>query len=478
MSVRARRTRLLAGLAAAAVLLAGCSSAVGGTAVKVGAAAGRISTPQPPVEGPNGLKAGVADPAITVTDDANTKYDDLAKKTVADLYTYYGEVFPKDFGQQFEPAKQLVSYDSHSGGSTCGINLQNRVNASYIGSCDTIIWDRGELLPMMEQEVGVLSAPTILAHEMGHLVQRRLGVTPTSVLLLEQQADCYAGAYWRWVADGNSSYFDLNQTAGVREVLTAMMWVGDPVGMSADNDGAHGSSFDRSFSFSLGYAAGATRCNEITEQEVQARVKQTGFTVLPKNFGNIEVTDDTVQKVAATIDAYFTQAIPGYQAPKLESYQGETPPACSGATPKFPVGYCPATNTVSYDLTELARLGTPTAGWASTNGDFSAMLLLATRYALAAQAVGGVPVTGDQAGLRALCYAGTWASWLRQPQGADKLSLSPNDLNKGVYQVIASPLPATDVNGNTSTQVIDQIQALNIGIVYDITQCYDFYGNS
>jgi predicted metalloprotease len=460
------------------VLAAGCSSAIAGSPMKVGAASTVTPTTAAPVaQGPNGLKQGVADPDIKVTADAHTQYDDLAKKTVVDLYDYYTGIFPTDFGQQFTKAKELISYDSQKDSTACGLSLKDRVNASYMSTCDTIVWDRGVLMPTMTKEVGELAVPTVLAHEMGHLVQARLKAPRTSVLTLEQQADCYAGSYWRWVHDGNSKYFDLSSDEGLRDTITAIMWVGDPVGLPPDNDGAHGSAFDRSFAFSLGYTNGAKRCNEIDDAEVQARIKQTGFTVLPKDFGNVAISPDFVTKVTATLDEYFAANIPGYAKPKLAAYDGNSPPACAGTTPKFPVDYCPATNTVSYNLAELERLGTPTAGWASTNGDFSAMLLLATRYGLAAQAIGGASAAGDQAGLRALCYAGTWATWLRKPQGADHLSLSPNDLNKAAYQVISSPLPATDVNGNTSTTVIDQIQALQIGVNYTIKQCYDFYSS-
>ena len=469
-----RAGRLLVG-AAVVLLTAGCSSAVSGTAVKVGGAAVVEPTTDPVVEGPNGPKAGAPDPNLTVTDDAGTSFDELAEKTLADNYAFYEEVFPGEFDQQFTPATELISYDSATGGEACGIDLQDRVNASYIGNCDTIIWDRGEMLPMIDKQVGDLGVATILAHEVGHLVQARLDAPRTSVLLLEQQADCYAGAYWRWVADGNSEYFDLNQTQGIRDVLTAMTWVGDPIGLTADNDRAHGSGFDRTYAASLGFTDGVKRCDEITEDEVRDRIKQTGFTVIPENFSNIEITDTFIQAVADTINVYFTERIPGYQAPTLQTYEGETPPACEGATPQFPVGYCPSSNTVSYNLAELQRLGTPTAGWASTNGDFSAIIALATRYALAAQAVGGVPVTGDTTGLRALCYAGAWASWMKAPQGPQKLSLSPNDLNKAVYAVLTTPGPASDVNGATSTDVIDQVQALHVGVVNDINQCYAFY---
>lgn len=474
-----RPARLLAALAVVAALTTACTQSVAGQAVRVGAGSGTESH-DPPTGGRSGLKDNAPRPSLRVQGAASgNKYDSLAEATIDDLYTYYRGIFQEDFGKQFTEAKALISYDSKSTTDrVCGAKLAGRVNASYVGSgCDTIIWDRGVLMPMMEKQVGELSAPTILAHEMGHLVQARLGVARTSTLLLEQQADCYAGSYWRWVADGNSKYFDFSSADGIRGVLTAMMWVGDPVGLGADNAAAHGNSFDRSFAAAIGYANGPKRCNEISQQEVDQRSQQTGFDRFPTNFGNIEVTDKLITQVTTTLDLYFGQTVPGYSKPKLQKYDSGTPPTCLGSTPQPPVDYCPATRSVRYNLAQLKKIGTPTATWRSTNGDFSAIILIASRYALAAQATGGGVLTGDQAGLRGLCYAGTWARWLRDPRGPDKLKLSPNDLNKAVYEVVSSPLAAGDVNSKSGSAVLDQVQALHIGVVYDIRRCFDFYGH-
>lgn len=471
------RVRMVAVLAVLAVLTTACTRSVAGQPVRVGSGGGTQSQ-DPPPETANGLKKDAPKPELKADGtEAGNKYDTLAVDTIDDLYTYYREVFPRDFAKDFTPAKKLLSYDSNStSDSACGVKLAKRVNASYVGSCDSIVWDRGVLMPMMEKQVGELSAPTILAHEMGHLVQARLGVARTSTLLFEQQADCYAGAYWRWVADGHSKYFDYSPGDGTRQMFTAMMWVGDPAGLMADNGDAHGNGFDRSFAAAIGFANGPKRCNEITQKEVDERGQQTGFGQIPKNFGNIEVTDKLINQVVVTLDSYFGQTVPGYQKPKLEPYTGDNPPACQGTTPKPPVDYCPASKSVRYNLAQLQKVGTPAASWRANNGDFSAMVLVASRYALAAQATGGGSVTGDQAGLRGLCYTGTWAHWLRNPQGPDKLKLSPNDLNKAVYEVVSSPLAAGDVNSRSGTAVLDQVQALHIGVIYDIRRCFDFYG--
>lgn len=474
-----RGARSLVLVALTALVAAACTHAIGGQAAKIASTDGTRSA-NPPADGPSGPKPGVAPSNIKVTNDGHTDMDTAAKNTITDLYAYYTDVFPKDFQRTFTPAKELISYDSNvRGPSVCGRSLFKEVNASYNPACDTIVWDRGVLLPQLTSKVGPLGAPTVLAHEMGHLVQARLDVpitAATQVILLEQQADCYAGAYWRWVADGHSTYFDLNQTTGFRQVLSAIMATGDPVGVTKSADQAHGSAFDRSFAFALGYANGAVRCNQIDQAEVDRRIQETGFTVLPKNFGNVDVTDKFLGQVATVVNSYFTERVKGYQPPALKSFDGSTGPACGGTPGTFPVSFCAATNTVSYNLKELQRIGTPTAGYDSQNGDFSAVTLLVSRYALAAESTGGAATTGDQAGLRALCYTGSWAGWMRKPQGPEKLQLSPNDLNKAVYEVMSSPLPAADVAGSTSTPVIDQIQALYIGVVSnDVTKCRDFY---
>lgn len=466
-------TRRLLSVVIALVLVSGCASTIAGTAVKVGAGDGAAAAP-----GPSGPKAGVAPAKITVKNDSSSTADTLAKNTIADLYTYYGDSFQKDFGLAFTPARQLISYDSKVRGQTvCGRSLYHEVNASYNPCADTIVWDRGVLLPDLIEQVGELAVPTVLSHEMGHLVQERLGVDTDDVLLLEQQADCYAGSYWRWVADGHSAYFDINQTDGVRQVLTAMMSTGDPVGTTPSTEGAHGSGFDRSYAFTLGYSNGAVRCSKITSAEVEARITETGFTDQPRNFGNVEITTDFINAIATVVNEYFAATVKGYRPPTLTAFDGNTGPGCNGAPTQFPVGYCPSSNTVSYNLAELSRIGTPTAGFQSTNGDFSAILILVSRYGLAAQATSGGTAVGSQAGLKGLCYAGSWASWMRKEQGPQKLMLSPNDLNKAVYEVLASPLPASDASGTSTMAVIDQVQALYIGVVFGAGQCSDFYSS-
>lgn len=472
-----QRGRMTALAVAAALVMAGCTVNTAGRAVPVGAAAGTQSQDLVP-DGPNGLRADAVIPkAIVVEGASDSTYDRQATATLADLFEYYESIFPTDFGRKFTPPMAMHSYDSTVADTLCGVPTLDYHNAFYARSCDLIAFDRGVLLPELDRTVGPIAAPTIIAHEVGHLVQERLGVlSGSSSMLLEQQADCYAGAYWRWVADGHSSRFDISQGAGVRQMLAALQFAADPIGLPASTSQAHGSAFDRSVAAVLGFTEGAQRCRQIDQAEVDRRITQTGFTVLPKNFSNIPITEEFIAEVTETLKSYFTQAVPNFQPPTVQSFTG-TPPPCPQTATTDPVFWCQADNTIYYDLNRLIQIGTPEATWASTNGDFSAVILLASRYALAAQATGGAPVTGDQVGLRSLCYAGTWASWMKTPKGDRSLMLSPNDLDKSAYEVIRSPLAASDIVGKTSVQVIHQLQALHIGVTTDISQCFQMYGS-
>lgn len=416
---------------------------------------------------------------LTIVGDSGDMIDEIAAATLADLFTFYSAVFPAEFGLDYIPPSNLVSYDATDPDAmVCDESVYDFVNAFFAAFCDTVAWDRGIMMPEITEQVGTLATAIILAHEIGHDVQHLLGepeTTPT--LVLEQQADCYAGAYFRWVADGNSSYLAFNQTEGMRQLLLTLLAVKDPPMMrdefEADVDDNHGSGFDRVYAATLGYTSGAARCSAMDEAEVAERGKAFPFDDVPYQYGNLDITTDNIAGILSTVDLYFSQTQPGYTPPALQMYAGSTPPMCGTVPDTFPVAYCPETHTVSYQLAALKEIGTATEGWESANGDFSAFVLLVTRYALAAQFAGHAPITGTAAGLQALCYAGTWANWMRLPR--NDYQLSPNDLDKAIYEIVSSPVAGSDVAGQTDASIIDRVEAFGYGVTTTITSCFDTY---
>jgi hypothetical protein len=93
------------------------------------------------------------------------------------------------------------------------------------------------------QPTGQLLVGVVLAHEYGHAIQTRLGLTDQPTVVVEQQADCFAGA---WLADalaGHSTAFTGITPAQLDSTVAGLL-LRDQPGTSATAEGAHGNAFD------------------------------------------------------------------------------------------------------------------------------------------------------------------------------------------------------------------------------------------
>lgn len=439
------------------------------------------AAPQPEKSGP---RPDAPEPTVTVIGTDNGPIDTLVAAGLSDIFEFWESIFPATFDAEYEAPGSLVSYSSAARGTVCEQETYEFENAFFDSDCDAIAWDRGVLLPQISRDVGTLAPIVIIAHEVGHDVQYLLHLPDDAgVLVAEQQADCYAGAYWRWVVDGQSKYFAFDQADGVRQLMLGLLSVKDPqlsaeeLAEESEEDAAdvHGSGFDRTFAGAQGYTAGAARCNQIDAQELAARgqIQDALFNASAYGKGDLAITDTTVQGIAATLNAFYRGSQPGYRKPALVKAPSRRT-ACQQATLTGPVVYCAATNTVSYHLPSLAKIGTP-VNEAAMGGDFSAFALLASRYALAAAQARQGAVTGASAGLAALCTTGTWARWMRAPRG--EYQLSPWDLDKAIYQIIDSPLAGSDASGEAAAPVISRVASFGYGITHTVSQCTAKYGN-
>ena len=82
----------------------------------------------------------------------------------------------------------------------------------------------------------------------------------------EQQADCFAGAYSRWVAEGRSPRFTLSTGDGLNRVLAGAISLADPVWTRQDADmveEGHGTALDRTRAFQQGFVDGTASCAAI-----------------------------------------------------------------------------------------------------------------------------------------------------------------------------------------------------------------------
>ncbi|KAA9155760.1 aminopeptidase [Amycolatopsis acidicola] len=429
----------------------------------------------------SGLKSDAPTPDLQVENVSDDEADKLATATIADVEAYWGEQLPNDFGVQFEPVKSLLSYESDGPNQEngCGDTKKN-VNAFYCGADDSVAWDRSVLLPTMIQQFGPLSVVTVLAHEFGHAVQYRIkdqtGISKsTPTIVKEQQADCFAGGYYRWVAEGKSKYFNVSTGEGLNSALSSLFLVRDSAGTSATDQQAHGTAFDRIFAFQLGFEKGPKDCAALNMDNIKPRLTERPFDKGDKTEGDTKITDDSVAVLKESLDSAFQGAnVPG---PEITDGGGSCP--SGAATP--PASYCASDNSVSIDLSSLAALGKPVdteAEWngedSGGHGDFAAFSEIASRYTLGIQKGVGASIDNANAGLRTACLVGAWAA---VASTSGKLRLSAGDLDEAISDLLRpDSLVAADVNGKRVDAGFTRVEAMRTGYLQGSTPCTQQYG--
>jgi predicted metalloprotease len=468
--------RMALALATVAVMLAGCGRTVSGEPraqgeVDAGTVAGLPVTNDAQV--PTGLRATAPPPGLRAENGDNGEMDQLALSALADLYEFWNERMPADFdGQKFTPLAQLVSYDSKDKAlKLCQTSTAGLVNAFYCSLDDSIAWDRGVLLPELTKQFGKMSVVTVLAHETGHAVQFKLGgksnITQASkTILKEQQADCYAGAFFRWIADGKSKRFQISTGEGINNVLATMFFIRDPVGTAADRQGAHGLAFDRVFGFQAGFSEGPPRCAMMDQDEIDKRITEQTFA--PKDAvtrGNVPVDEVSLGYLETSLEEAFKQS--GAAPPQMKDNGSK----CARGNSTEPAAYCLDDNTVVFDKKKLALLGTPPKRGQEPGadgvgiGDFAAFAEIASRYTMSVQKAVGLKLDNEKAGLRTACLTGAWARVAEKPgTKQDPLRISPGDLDEAVAEMLmGKSLIAADINGTPVKAGFARVEAFRIG---------------
>jgi predicted metalloprotease len=480
MMVRGTRGRrwLVALCAVVAVLASGCAGQEipGSPSPSADLDPGNVAG-LPVTSGPSGLRPGVPDATLPVQNYAGTDMDKLAVDAVSDISAFWTQAMPRDFGKQFTPVQQLTSFDANGTNvQVCRGNSQGVENAFYCPVDDSVSWDRGTLLPVLDKMFGPMAVVTVFAHEMGHAVQFRLGSVNqgTPSIVKEQQADCYAGAFIRWVAEGNAQHFQISTGDGLNQVLATMMFIRDQVGTSAIDPQAHGSSFDRVTAFQFGFQSGPVRCNEINSQEIRKRITELGFTQASQVDDNVPVDGTTIQLLEQSLNAAFKQNTG--TPPQLVNNGAR----CTQGSSTPPASYCPQNNSIAVDQDALNRLATlpsdDVLGVSDTGlGDFAAFAEVASRYVLAVQRSLGIPLDDKNAGLRTACLTGAWAGVIRHRFSngpARQLLLGPGDLDEAVAELLSpNSLIAADVNGDRVPAGFARVSSFQIGFLQGSKAC-------
>lgn len=434
------------------------------------------------VDGPTGLRPDAPPPAREVEGTNGGRIDQLAAQAVSDLEAFWTTTYPNTFDGDFTPVKSLLSWDpGQLRGTFCKSRTFLLINAAYCYLDNTIGWDRRLMLPALRSNYGDMAIPMVLAHEYGHAIARAAGITKrrqTPTLVAEQQADCLAGVYLRWVAQGDSPRFTMSTGDGLNAVLAAMLALRDPLlGPDQTVGNEHGSAFERISAFQFGFTDGAGSCKNIDTKEIEQRRGELPVQLQQNETGEVPVNELSVGLVIEAMTILFTPAKP----PQV-TFDAATASACTDARPSPPASYCPATNTIAVDLPGLQAMGTPSKDkkLATLSGDNTAYSVLVSRYLQAVQVEhGGLVLDNAAAALRTACLTGVATTKLSQgvtTSNGGIIALTAGDLDEAVAGLLTNGLAAGDVNGESVPAGFSRIDAYRTGVLGDFDRCLQRFG--
>ncbi|MDR7301094.1 neutral zinc metallopeptidase [Haloactinomyces albus] len=412
------------------------------------------------------------DPSFVYGTDGSS-IDRLAATVVTDVQAYWSRAFPQHFGSPWRDIDggffSVDTTDKDSDPPPCTAEVADLAgNAFYCTALDAIAWDRAALLPVLAEHYGRTAVVAVLAHEMGHAVQHRhstpsgdtgsgaAGTSTSSPILTEAIADCYAGAYARWVVDGHSERLHIRkaQLDGAMRALTSFR---DPVGTPRSDAGAHGTAFDRVSAFQDGYRGGPSSCAEMTRHN---RFTSTAMTSAPERRN--QPLEKILRSRAAAMRAYFAGLVDRRGGHWTDPVLHRASPAnCTEGRRRAedrrrPVVYCPQPPTVLVDRRELAN----THG---EIGDQASATALATGYARAALSGLGRPTSGAEAARQASCLAGAYTGSVLH-EAARRPPLSASDLDEAVILLLSEEKVGRAASATSAPTGFDRVTAFRAGV--------------
>ncbi len=408
---------------------------------------------------------------VEIQNDDGSELNSLMKTAIVDLSGWWSQQMPEIFSTDFQPISGgYWAWTSAGPVPPCAESADDIAgNAFYCSKEDNIAWDAEGLLPNMLEQYGPLAVGVTMAHEWGHSIQARAGMTAATVTL-EQQADCYAGAWLSHLADDPQADFPLTD-ATIDGALAGLLSVADQPGTSASDPSAHGSAFDRANAFQDGIESGPSQCAGYTDENLV--LVELPFTT-QEDFdrgGNLPYAE-VVPTTLADIEDYWRLTLPavfGTDWTALAPIQGfdsnsAAPPACgTDDTSGYLLFYCATGNFIAFDD------GVVFPQIAEGNGDFAVSTLLATQYGLAVQAQLAFEADTKEQNLTADCLAGSWAGDVFDQRRADtgSLVLSPGDLDEAI-QILLTFGESSDSGRGTG---FDRVKAYRDGVLGGPSAC-------
>ncbi|MCV7056614.1 peptidase [Mycolicibacterium gilvum] len=442
----------------------------------------------PVVEGPSGLRDNAPGLRRGADGSDGGPADALVLAAIDDVEMFWQQVYPDTFGTQFRPVDELVSYDSldPSSPEVCGVDTYDMPNAMWCAPLfsdkEYIAWDRGFLVPTGQQYFGDSAIAALIAHEYGHAVQSSADLVGffTETIVKEQQADCFAGAYSRWVAEGKSPRFTLSTGEGLNRVLAGAISSADPVWSERESEmveEGHGTALDRTRAFQQGFTDGTASCAAIDlaviEQQrgdlpILLQRDSTGGT----QSGELPLDESTLSTLMELLDQIHRPPSP----PGL-SFDTES---CPEGPASPPASYCASTNTIVVDLPGLQAMSVPARreDYSLPQGDNSGLSIVTSRYAMSLQHARGRPLDAPSTALLTACLTGVAQGAMAEPldlPSGNTLQLAAGDIDEAIGGLLTNGLVAGTIDGLTVPAGFTRIEAFRAGLAGSEQTCLQQY---
>ncbi len=465
------RSRLLAPLVIAGVALSACGAPDPGVAAT---RARQIDDGKLIPDNPDDPKDPELDVVPGVIDFGSNKppqdHDAFITVAVNDVVKFMEEFYPQLYGEPYPPLEGgiFAAYPDRPADEPipgCGTPTSTYddvagAGAFYCSLGDFVAYD-DPFLATLVADLGLSGVGIVMAHEFGHSVQFRQNEFDRPTILMEQQADCFAGAWAARVARGESDQLQFDDN-DVKAGLIAMIQVRDPRDTSLDDPNAHGSGFDRVGAFQDGFTNGAEACKPYFEQpptlkEIPYRADDvTGN--LP--YLDTDPSDDEAQGGPSDIitllpedlTRFWTEQASAsgdtFTAPTLTRFTDDGQiPSCDGLDQEEIINeitFCPSTNEILISDDRAFELSED-----EITGDMSVGYFLSTGYSDSVLSQLGNSTEGEERRLLQDCLTGAWtADIIADEEGnvPGRLLLSSGDLDEAIITAIANSDETTDTN--------------------------------
>ena len=343
-------------------------------------------------------------------------YQKVLTASIGELQRYWADQYPDLYGEKYQPiprarvvaARPGVKIPSCQGERVRYADV--RGNAFYCLQSNFIAYDDVALMPRLAETFGTFSVALVLAHEWGHGIQDRAGNGNEQTVYLEQQADCFAGAFLSHVAE-DSTTLEL-KPGDLEASLGAMLVLRDAPGKSAADPSAHGSAFDRISAFQDGFESGAEKC--ATYFETPPVLVEIPFSnAADARSGGETAAEDVIPLTVDLLNDFYSQVEPSYSPLSTEDFvsfdssKPRTIPKCGGTKLAVEqvenrVFYCLDDGYIGFDEPFLQTVY-------DEIGDFGVASLISTAWGTYVQTIQEIPGVADN-GLEVVfqtdCYSG------------------------------------------------------------------------